>query len=456
MRKPEQMKKILVAGDIMLDIYRFGKVNRISPEAPVPVFLEEGDTRYSPGGAANVAVNVATISIETDLFSVTGSDERGSKLEEILQEKEIGAEYIIRLRDRKTTGKTRYIAQNNQQILRADVEDTEEVEFSLIKERLEVLEKNIESYGLVLLSDYKKGFLSEEITQAFISMANRHDIPVFVDVKEKNIAKYRNATLLKPNRKELKEITGMPVDSFENAALAASHLCSAADTGYVLTTLGADGMILVDKERILCSVKSVAREVYDVTGAGDTSLAYLAAETVLGRSIEDSVRIANIAAGIQVGKVGTSVVTPDEVAAAIKDSNSGRTVFTNGCFDIIHAGHVAYLKAARALGDRLIVGLNSDDSVRRLKGDTRPVNELNDRMAVLSSLSFVDEVIPFDEDTPLELIKKVHPDILVKGGDYDIDSIVGADEVRSWGGEVRVIPFVEGKSTTSIINKMKE
>ena len=454
MNKHTDKKKMLIAGDIMLDIYHFGKVSRISPEAPVPVFLEEGDVRMSPGGAANVAVNVAAIGIEADIFSVTGDDSISGDLTGILKDHGIDTKYIASVSDRSTTGKTRYIAQNNQQILRVDSEDTDDVDIKTVKRQLDNIEKRIDDYGLFLISDYKKGLLTEEITQSLINIAAKHSIPVFVDAKDKNISKYRNATLLKPNRKELKEITDLPVGTVDEVSQASKRLCRDASVRYVLTTLGADGMILVDRDKVICSVKSTAREVFDVTGAGDTSIAYLAAEILFGNSMEDAVRTANIAAGIQVAKVGTSVVTPEEVRAAIEKSGMGKTVFTNGCFDIIHAGHVKYLREARKLGDRLVVGLNSDESVRRLKGDSRPVNPLKDRIDVLSAFEFVDEVIPFEEDTPYELIKKVRPDILVKGGDYEIKDIVGADLVRSWGGEVRTIPFVEGKSTTAIIEKI--
>ncbi len=454
MNKHTDKKKMLIAGDIMLDIYHFGKVSRISPEAPVPVFLEEGDVRMSPGGAANVAVNVAAIGIEADIFSVTGDDSISGDLTGILKDHGIDTKYIASVSDRSTTGKTRYIAQNNQQILRVDSEDTDDVDIKTVKRQLDNIEKRIDDYGLFLISDYKKGLLTEEITQSLINIAAKHSIPVFVDAKDKNISKYRNATLLKPNRKELKEITDLPVGTVDEVSQASMRLCRDASVRYVLTTLGADGMLLVDKDKVICSVKSAAREVYDVTGAGDTSIAYLAAEVLFGNSMEDAVRTANIAAGIQVAKVGTSVVTPEEVRAAIEKSGMGKTVFTNGCFDIIHAGHVKYLREARKLGDRLVVGLNSDESVHRLKGDSRPVNPLKDRIDVLSAFEFVDEVIPFEEDTPYDLIKKVRPDILVKGGDYEIKDIVGADLVRSWGGEVRTIPFVEGKSTTAIIEKI--
>ena len=450
-------KRILIIGDVMLDTYRFGDVSRISPEAPVPVFLEKNRTKLSPGGAANVAVNIAAIGVSVDILSVVGNDDVGVKLVELLNNAGINTDYISTIADRCTTQKIRYIAQNNQQIMRADKEDIKEIPLEVHKKTLEILERDIDKYGLILLSDYKKGLLSYDLTQKIIGMAEKKNIPIYIDVKDLNIKKYRGATLLKPNRKELQDLSGMPVKTLEEVEKAAIYLCKKADCDYVLTTLGADGMLLADRNRIIKKIKSVAREVYDVTGAGDTSLAYLAAEIVLGHDIEYAMVVSNIAAGIQVGKVGTSVVYPDEVKTELNKQQTlgNRIVFTNGCFDILHAGHVSYLKKARELGDRLIVGINSDESVNRLKGNGRPINTLEDRIAVLKALECVDEVIPFEEDTPLELIKKVHPDILVKGDDYTVDNIVGSDFVLSYGGVVMTIPLLEGRSTTNIVKKMR-
>ncbi len=449
------MKKILVAGDAMLDQYIFGATHRISPEAPVPVFLESGKKKSSAGGAANVAVNIAAIGVEADIFCTIGDDPAGSQLQDIIKENNIGIKHVYTCQGRKTTCKLRYIAQNNQQIMRADVEDNWEIEFGQIQDLYSDIEKTIDSYGLVLLSDYGKGFLSEELTQRIIVLCNRKNVPVFVDVKGKSVTKYKGATLIKPNRKELYDLSGMSVDSKTDVEKAAQSLCRQAEADYVLTTLGAEGMLLTDKRQVLKEVHSIAREVYDVTGAGDTTIAYLSASVLQGKSLEEAMEIANVAAGIQVGRVGTSIVKPEEVQKVLRETvKHTKKVFTNGCFDILHAGHVAYLKEAKALGDWLIVGLNSDASVRRLKGDSRPLNTLEDRKTVLESLSFVDEVIPFDEDTPLSLIKRIHPDVLVKGGDYDISNIVGADEVLSYGGEVKVLSYVPGKSTTEIIRRM--
>lgn len=493
--------KILVIGDAMLDTYHFGQVNRISPEAPVPVFLETGREKHVPGGAANVAVNIAAIGVPVELCSVVGKDINAKILKDLLDMRNVGTHLICETERRQTTNKLRFIGPNNQQILRVDTEDIRDLSYADVKDEIEQVAACIRQYSLVLLSDYKKGFLTEEIAQAFINIANANHIPVLVDVKDKNIQKYRNATLLKPNKKELSDLTGMNVDTMEEVKLAARELCRRTSCEYVLTTLGAEGMLLVKQDKVVKQVKSVAKEVYDVTGAGDTSIAYLAAELVLGKSVTEAMEISNYAAGLQVSKVGTSIVYPEEVfrtmnrdekrikvqefadreTEKIDKPNSfetedkelnfylakglerlekkrragSRIVFTNGCFDILHAGHITYLKKAKKLGDILVIGVNTDESVKRLKGNSRPVNPIEDRLMLLSALEYVDYVVPFQEDTPLELIKAIKPDVLVKGGDYQIDSIVGAKEVLDGGGIVRVLPFIEGRSTTGIIDKMQ-
>lgn len=475
--------KILVAGDAMLDTYHFGQVDRISPEAPVPVFLETGRKKHVPGGAANVAVNIAAIGVQVELCSVVGNDANAKILKELLETRNVGTHLICESRKRRTTNKLRFIGPNNQQILRADTEDISDLLYEEARDKIERTAADIGQYSLILLSDYKKGFLTEEIAQAFIKIGNDNHIPVLIDVKDKNIRKYRNATLLKPNRKELSDLTGMSVNTIEEAKSAAKKLCRMTSCKYVLTTLGAEGMLLVKQEKTVKQVKSVAREVYDVTGAGDTSIAYLAAELVLGKSMAEAMEISNYAAGLQVSKSGTSIVYPEEVLRTMncdepvssetedkrldfyqieglerlekKRRTGSRIVFTNGCFDILHAGHITYLKEAKKSGDILVVGVNSDESVKRLKGESRPVNALGDRLMLLSALEYVDYVVPFQEDTPLELIKAIKPDVLVKGGDYRVDTIVGAKEVLDRGGAVRVLPFVEGRSTTGILEKMQ-
>lgn len=473
------MKKILIAGDIMLDLYRYGRVDRISPEAPVPIFCETGKEKYVPGGAANVAVNIASIGIETELCAVVGKDDNGKKLLELLQEKGVSIASVSIDTSRSTTMKQRYIGLNNQQIFRVDIEDIVPLPFYLIQDILVKIKENISQYGLFVLSDYNKGYLTKEITQFFITLGRKNNIPVLVDVKDKNLEKYKNADLLKPNRKELAILTDLPVYTKEEVIKAAVNLCHKASSTYVLATLGADGMILVDKTGVVQEVKSTASEVYDVTGAGDTSLAYLAAKLIEGKNMLEAVIVANYAAGIQISKMGTSIVYPDEVDAVMqkerrwkikkqldfykesglsilkKEKKFGKKiVFTNGCFDILHAGHVFYLKKAKELGDILVVGVNSDLSVKRLKGEERPINPLAERMFILSALEVVDYVISFNEDTPEELIAEIIPDVLVKGGDYQVDNIVGADIVLEHGGEVHVQPYIEGKSTTAILKKI--
>lgn len=473
------MKKILVAGDIMLDSYCFGNTKRISPEAPVPVLLTSNKDKCTPGGASNVAMNIAAIGVDMDLFAVVGDDLNGKILVEQIEASSIGVNLIVKDNTRPTTTKLRFIAQNNQQILRVDSEETDEIGIEKLRESLNCIEKNIKDYGLILISDYKKGFLSKELTQELIRMGEDNSIPVLVDVKETDYRKYAGAYLIKPNKNELEGLSGKRINDKEDAINASIELCKNADCKYVLTTLGADGMIVCDRSGLISSVNTVAKDVFDVTGAGDTSIAYLAAELLMGKDIITAMRISNYAAGVQVSKVGTSIVYPRDVQEAMKrdyEDNSlievgnkdvfttikmlkksgKKIVFTNGCFDILHAGHVTYLKKARMLGDLLVVGINSDESVKRLKGEERPVNTISDREIVLSSLGFVDYVIPFEEDTPYELISKIVPDVLVKGGDYNIEDIVGRDIVEANGGLVTTIPLVDGKSTTNIINRMKE
>ncbi len=474
------MKKILVIGDVMLDIYHFGRVDRISPEAPVPVFLETGRNRNVPGGAANVAVNIAAIGVPVDLCAVVGKDDTAETLRALLENRGVSTRMLCEMDGRRTTSKLRYIGPNNQQIVRVDTEDVSAVGPEAARHIIDDIAVNIGQYALFLLSDYEKGFLTEEISQRLIGLANRNNIPVLADVKGKHLRKYRNATLLKPNRKELSDLTGMDTGSREGVIAAAEYLCGEAGCRYVLTTLGAEGMLLVERGHMAKEVASAAREVYDVTGAGDTSIAYLAAEMVLGRDLLSAMEISNYAAGLQVSRVGTSIIYPEEVARAMGGTGKGerdkrldfyqaaglerlkeqqragcRVVFSNGCFDILHAGHVAYLREAKRLGDILVIGVNTDASVKRLKGAGRPINTLGDRVALLSALEDVDYVIPFEEDTPLELIKKIMPDVLVKGGDYRAEDIAGAKEVTENGGEVRVLSFLQGKSTTGIIERMQ-
>ena len=467
--------KILVVGDIMLDTYFIGDINRISPEAPVPVFKKSKE-RSVLGGAANVAANLNAAEQDVSVMSIVGNDSVGNEIIGNLERMGINLDLLVRLDNRNTTVKTRFLAGNDQQVIRMDVEDSSSINAELCERMLSMLREKIKSFDLILLSDYLKGLLTFEFTQGVIKMANQNGLSVIVDVKDPKSEKYHDAFLIKPNLNELKILTGLNPISDNDIIEATNFLRKKGNHKYVLVTCGSKGMVLVG-ENSSYFIKSVAQKVFDVTGAGDTAIAYLAACMVNGFDMKDCVDIANTAAGIQVSKVGTSLVYWREIRSALsrkaihvdqkilngkalkefrKTHEEQIVVFTNGCFDIFHAGHVKYLREAAKLGEVLVVGLNSDASVKRLKGDTRPVNSQVDRAEVLCALGFVDYVVIFEEDTPIELIKIIQPDVLVKGGDYKRENVVGADFVEAHGGELFLIPFVEGKSTTGIIKKIEK
>lgn len=472
-----QAKSILVVGDIMLDSYYTGNVSRISPEAPVPVFKKERE-RSVLGGAANVAANLSTAEQNVSLMSVVGDDSDGAFLKNKIAKMGINTELIMTDSDRSTTVKTRFLAGHNQQVIRMDVEDAIPVTDELSEKMLLMLRDRIKEFDLILLSDYMKGMLTYGFTQGVISIANEFNVPVLVDVKDRNVEKYSNAFLLKPNLIELRNLTGLHIseDNDKEIINAAEVLRKRCNCKYVLATCGSKGMVLTGHDEPGYFNKAVAREVFDVTGAGDTTIAYLSACLVNGFTMREAVDIANCAAGIQVSKVGTSSVYWREIRSALskkamhveqkiltgdalknfrKTHEEQVVVFTNGCFDILHSGHVKYLREAAGLGEVLVVGLNSDASVKRLKGPLRPINNQDDRAEILCALGFVDYVVLFEEDTPLNLIQTIQPDVLVKGGDYNENNVVGADFVKSKGGELFLIPFVEGKSTTNIMKKIE-
>lgn len=463
-------KKFLVIGDIMLDKYCMGTINRISPEAPVPV-LRYQEEKNILGGAANVATNLVGIEQNVSLLACVGNDAAGKEVLELLSNAGVDSEMVVAEDGRPTTLKTRYVA-GNQQLLRVDDESTKELLDTTKAEILAIYERRIKEFDLVLISDYMKGVLSFEFTQKLIEIANANGKKVIVDVKDRNPAKYAGAYLLKPNRKELSDLTMMSVDTMEEVVEAMKVLREKAGCKCILATLSADGMAYLDENNQVTFEKCDTRKVYDVVGAGDTAFAYVAAAMAFGFETKEILKIANTASSIKVTRFGTSVVrlsevvdelyhevnkiqTIDTIEKALEGQRHKKIVFTNGCFDILHIGHIRYLKEAKARGDILVLGLNSDESVKRLKGPTRPVNSQQDRMDMLAEMEFIDYVVVFEEDTPFNLIAKVKPDILVKGGDYQVDNIVGADIVKASGGSVEVIPFVEGKSTTNIINAMK-
>lgn len=469
--------KCLVVGDLMLDEYLWGKTERISPEAPVQVVdvLRE-DLRL--GGAGNVANNLLALGCQVTVASVIGEDENGWALLKLFSRLGIDTTPVYQEPGRRTSRKTRVIA-SNQQIVRIDRETREAISEEYQQHLADWLLQHLGGFDLVLVSDYLKGVLTPAVLSALITTAAAANIPVLVDPKGTDYRKYRGATCLTPNRKEAEAASGVPIRDQESLRLAAETLMTEVQLDNLLITRSEEGMSLFCGNGETVHIPTVAREVFDVTGAGDTVLALLACGLAGGLTLAEAASLANIAAGIAVAKLGTSTVTPaeiiDAVAAAHRDSDSKiknrdvlaailegerakgkQIVFTNGCFDLLHAGHVKYLQAARRLGDLLVMGLNSDASVRRLKGPKRPLIAEDERGHILAALDCIDYVCLFDEDTPLELITALKPHILVKGGDYTADTVVGKEIVEANGGRVELIPFVDGKSTTNIIEKILE
>lgn len=454
--------KILVVGDLMLDHYILGDCSRVSPEAPVQV-VEVKKEQNRLGGACNVAHNLISLGAKVELCGVIGEDRAGEELLSQAKELGIGTSHIYQDSQRQTTQKSRVLV-SNQQILRVDREDRGEVSSEVLSQIFNTIAKEIESFDGVILSDYGKGVLSEKMTRELIALANQHQKIILCDPKGSDYSKYKNATLLTPNKKEAKEATGIEIDNPETLLLALNSLKNQCSLTYPLITLSEDGIGILENEELQV-FPTLAQEVYDVTGAGDTVIASLCFALSQGKSIQESCKFANSAAAVVVAKVGSATATQEEIYLFSQDSGveskilsspkdlpqNANIVFTNGCFDILHKGHVSYLQKAKELGDILVVGLNSDRSVKALKGEERPINSQEDRAYLLASLECVDFVIIFDELTPYELIKEISPSILVKGADYEGKEVVGSEFAK----EVRLLEFVEGKSTTNIIKKIK-
>ncbi len=453
----------------MLDRYLFGSTGRISPEAPVPVVhVHETDDR--PGGAANVAVNLASLGASTRLVGVVGEDAAAKDLENILGQRDIDCDFA-RASDRPTITKTR-VQSRGQQLIRLDQENAVAMPGDAV---VGALGKSVKKAGAVVLSDYGKGALSE--VRQLISLCRDSGVPVLVDPKGTDFDKYSGASLLTPNQSEFEAVAGV-CDSDEELVARARTMVDDLDLAALLVTRSEKGMLLIEAGAEPVFLSTQAREVYDVTGAGDTVIATLAAAVASGQDLPSAAALANLAAGLVVRKIGVATVTPGEISAALHQRGQGgrglvsveellalveeshdrneRVIMTNGCFDVLHAGHVAYLEEAKSLGDRLIVAVNDDESVRRLKGESRPINALEDRLLVLAGLAAVDWVVPFSEDTPASLISQLLPDVLVKGGDYKPDEIAGAKDVLNNGGEVRVLTFRDGHSSSRIIGQMRD
>lgn len=459
---------VLVVGDVMLDRYWHGPASRISPEAPVPV-VKVNMVEERPGGAANVAMNIASLGANSRLVGLTGIDDAAKALTESLNAVKVRCDFVA-IPTHPTITKLRVLSRN-QQLIRLDFEEGfENVD---VQPMLERIEQALPHIGALVLSDYAKGALSQ--VQNMIALANKAGVPVLIDPKGNDFERYRGATLLTPNMSEFEAIVGRCHDN-QDVEEKGMKLLESLDLTALLITRSEQGMSLIRRNAPPLHLPTEAQEVYDVTGAGDTVIGVLAASIASGRPLHEACALANAAAGVVVGKLGTSTVSPIELENAIRgraDNGFGvmdeaqlkqavanarlrgeRVVMTNGCFDILHAGHVSYLANARKLGDRLIVAVNSDASTRRLKGETRPVNPLEQRMIVLGALESVDWVVPFEEDTPQRLISEVLPDVLVKGGDYRPEEIAGSEEVWAAGGEVKVLNFEDGISTTNIIKNI--
>lgn len=476
---PQQFKdvRILCIGDVMLDTFIYGTVDRISPESPVPIFAySHGETML--GGAGNVVRNIASLGGASGFISVIGNDATGHTLTKLVGEEAALEPYLVTESGRISTEKTRYVA-SSQQLLRADRETTKAITAATAEQILEIARVEIPRHQVLVLSDYGKGVLTRELVAALMGLAASHKIPVLVDPKQRDFGYYTGAHIISPNAKELLQAAGLDSSATaDDIANAAAELCTKNNIAYVLVTRGKDGMLLCSKKGEVARVPASAHEVFDVSGAGDTALAALALSIGAGARVEDAMAFANVAAGIAVTKLGTAVVHADEVTLALTHNHptaamrkvmsaaharelvakwraEGKEVgFTNGCFDIMHAGHVTVLADAKSRCDKLIVALNTDASVKRLKGESRPVNREEDRAHLLASLSAVDLVVLFDEETPLELIRTLKPDVLMKGADYTREQVVGYDVVEAYGGRVELLPLKDGYSTTNIIKKM--
>ena len=468
--------RVLVVGDLMLDRYVTGTVNRISPEAPIPVMCIDHEAEM-PGGAGNVARNIVSLGGRVVLVGLIGDDTAGARVTELLADEEGLALHPVICPSTPTTVKTRYLA-SGQQLLRADVEGKIAAPVDILSQVADGARAELPRADVVVLSDYAKGVLTDAVIVKIISAAAAADVPVVVDPKSSDFTRYEGAFLVSPNRDELSRATGMAVEDDRSAATAANRAVAESGVGAVLVTRGAQGMTLVVAGEEPLHLHTRAREVFDVSGAGDTAIATVATVLAAGHGLEEAASLANVSAGVVVGKVGTATVDAHEIAASLQTAasrDSGekivslhsaldriaqwrrrekRVVFTNGCFDFLHPGHVSLLEQARAAGDALIVGLNSDASVSRLKGDDRPVQPVANRASVLASLSTVDLVVEFGEDTPMSLIEAIRPDVLVKGADYAEDDVVGGDFVKSYGGRVVLAELAEGHSTTGTIYRI--
>jgi D-beta-D-heptose 7-phosphate kinase/D-beta-D-heptose 1-phosphate adenosyltransferase len=471
--------RVLVLGDLMLDRYLWGEVERISPEAPVPVFQVKRQSE-ARGGAGNVVSNLIGLGAAVSVVGLRGADEAGRRLGALLHHEKI-RDLSIECADRPTVTKTRLVS-NGQQLIRLDEEEIRPAGADTVKEVIRRVEEVAGEADCLILSDYGKGFLlSEGLVQAVIAVGRRCGVPVFVDPKGRDWERYRSATCITPNTREMEVFDGASLKTNDQLAAAMQRAIARLGLSWLLVTRGAAGMCLLGKDRMPEFISTRARQVFDVSGAGDTVIATFALSAAAGAHFSDAARLANLAAGVVVGKVGTQPITLFELKSALRNAsadlnghfqtkifaresalaqveawkgNGEKIVFTNGCFDLLHPGHIHLLNKAKDFGKRLVVGLNSDASVKRLKGPARPILSEQDRACILGSLDCVDMVVLFEEDTPLNLITALQPDVLVKGTDYKVDQVVGREIVESYGGEMQLVEVLEGHSTTGISRKI--
>jgi len=466
---PDNSARVLIAGDVILDRYLYGDTTRISPEAPVPV-VHVKKTEERPGGAGNVALNISKLGVQSCLVGITGNDDAADVLEKYLTDENVECQFV-RQDGLPTVTKLRVLSQH-QQLIRLDYESTA-IEINVEKVNALFIQQ-LQKTNIVVLSDYAKGSLRD--ISNLIQQARDKGCTVLIDPKGTDFSRYQGASVLTPNLKEFEKVVG-ECDDIDEIVSKGKSLCQSLELEALLVTRGKDGMTLIRQDEQAVHLPSRALDVFDVTGAGDTVIATLAAAIASGHDIVHATALANEAAGLVVAKLGTAYVTVEELNRAVMEHHvknkgilnddhlmsvvseikkQGETlVMTNGCFDILHAGHVQYLQQAKQLGDYLLVAVNDDASVSRLKGAERPVNQLADRMAVLDALEAVDWVIPFSEDTPENLINKVLPEVLVKGGDYHVDEIAGAEAVIKNKGEVKILSLLEGSSSSRIIETVK-
>ena len=458
--------KALVIGDLMLDHYIWGSCDRISPEAPVQVIKIQNES-VCLGGAGNVVANLLSLGASVGVISVLGDDKEAAQVEQILNELGAKNELIIKDHTRQTSIKSRVMA-THQQVVRIDKESIESIECE--SELIAGFGKIYKNYDVILLSDYAKGVLTERICGELIGLANAANIPILADPKGNDYSKYKNATLITPNKKEASEAVKFKIKNDDDLLKALQIFKNDLGLKFPLITISEEGIATLENNN-LKKFPALAKEVFDVTGAGDTVLATLGFMLGAKFDLKKAIQTANLAAAVVVAKVGSATASFGEIEklkntqnfslndkiksldlmVEILKNNQKKVVFTNGCFDLLHAGHVSYLAKAREFGDLLVVGLNSDRSVRELKGDTRPINCQNDRALVLAGLYFVDYVVIFDELTPLNLITALKPNVLVKGADYKDKEVIGSEIVD----EVRLVEFMDGKSSTNIIKKIQ-